>query len=352
MIYILPEIISKEAMYYKILPDLTMQYRHLKCDDNTAVSLVQTKRIDSNALPLLICMLNLLQAKSNNPVYLELSYNPRLLAYLETVGFFRELRKFNIIEYVQDYTNNLPNYNYNTNNKILSFTPRVDYYDTNEIEKQEIRDQLAQETRGMVSSLEIIKKIKNDQLWDVVCITITELVVNAKIYSGSMSYTYAQSKIAFTENRKGYLLCVVDVGKGFYASLTKKIEEGERYTQEDRNVFYHYAQTLGIDVMKELNFLSIMEAFYYSQTRTREMDLFVLKNLLAVSNANFRIHQKNMEVVFTAENCSKCMDRNILHCVECIWGRRNEKNAPIKTYPIVMAGVHIEVEFIQEKKNV
>ena len=163
-----------------------------------------------------------------------------------------------------------------------------------------------------------------------------------------MSYTYIQSGIRFRDNRKGYLLSVVDVGRGFYVSLEEKISKDEEYTQEEREAFYQYANDLGIDKLNELNFLSIMEALYYSEKMDRAMNLFKMKNLLAISNANFRIHQRDKEIVFTADNCSKCEDRGILHCVKCVWGKKDYNKPPIRTYPVAMAGVHIEVEFIEE----
>lgn len=353
MIYRLPEIINKDAIYYQILPDLTKQYRYLKKGEYTAVSFVQVKRINSNALPLFMGMLNLLQNKSDNPVYLELTYNPRFLAFLDTIGFFDELSEYGIIDYDKNYIGGFSDYHYSKDNKILLHTPIKDYENYNEKEKQEIRDDLAQKMRGYLSHSLIFKVIaQNDELWDVTLVTFTELIVNAIIHSGSISYTYMQSRIAFNKYKEGYLLSVVDVGKGFYASLTEKIENNEGYTQEDRNFFYRYAYKMGIDITKELNFLSIMEALYYSQTKTRYMDLFNLKNLLAISNTNFRIHQKNKEIVFTSAKCFNCIDRDILCCVKCIWKRRNNKNPSIRTYPVAMAGVHIEVEFIQEKKDV
>lgn len=349
MIYKLPEIISKETIFSQILPDITNQYKKLKNNESINISLVQTERINSNAIPLFIGMLNLLQDKSGTPVFLELTYKPRLHAFLDTIGFFSQLYNYKIIDYDKDYVGGLSEYSYNKGNKILLNVPIKDYENKSEQEKQEIRDCLADQKRRELASSYIFKRMDNDQLWDVTLNTSVELIVNAIIYSGSLSYTYMQSGIAFSKDKKGYLLSVVDVGKGFYESLSEKIMNGENYTQAERNYFYQYALGIGINVREELNFLSIMEALYYSEKRSRAADLFELKKLLAVSDANFRIHQKNREVVFTHTNCFKCTNRSILCCVKCIWGRRNLKAPSIRTYPVAMAGVHIEVEFIQEK---
>ncbi len=352
MKYRLPEIISKNAIFYKILPELTKQYKNLNENESISISFVLTKRINSNALPLLAGMLNLLQDKSGTPVYLELAYNPSILAFLDTIGFFSKLSDFGIIEYDKDYVGGLSEYSYNTNNKILLYIPIKNYEDKLEREKQEIRDVLADKIRRDLAYSYVFKRIHNDQLWEVTLTASVELIVNAIIHSGSISYAYMQSGISFSESKKGYLLSIVDVGIGFFASLSKKIEKNENYTQSERDFFYEYAAKIGINLKEELNYLSIMEALYYSEKKAREMDLFKLKNILAISNTNFRIHQKNKEIVFTSEYCFKCTNRSILQCVKCVWERRNLKTPPIRTYPARMAGVHIEIEFIQEKKDV
>ena len=237
-----------------------------------------------------------------------------------------------------------------------TYLPIPYFEEKNEEEKRNIRDSLAEKVRGELCCKDFFKKktspIDGDELWNTTLTASTELIVNAKIYSGSISYSYMQLGMRFSKNRKGYIFSIVDIGKGYYKSLGDKIEKGGAYTEQAREYFYRYAENLGIDVVKEINFLSIMEALYYSQTISREMNLYKLKNLLAESNANFRIHQKNREVAFTSAYCSKCLDRDILCCLECVWKRKNSDKSPYKAYPIAMAGIHIEIEFVQEKKYV
>ncbi len=356
MIYRLPTVISKESIYYKILPDMTEEYRYLKKGEDIVVSLIYTEVIYSNAVPLFAAMLTLLKNKIKAPIYLEMAYSPKLLGFLSTIDFFNILYHSKIIDYDKEYLFNIRNYNCNKENKILTYSP-VDYNEkNNEKEKIKVRDLLAELTRRDLIGTTLFKKetscIDNDELWQATMTAATELIVNARIYSGSKSYYYVQSNIRLSDNKRGYLMSIVDVGSGYYTSLGEKIKNGVEYTQEDRDKFYKCAQKLGICLKEEINFLSIMEALYYSETRSREMDLYKLKQILAHSHTNFRIHQKNREVVFGSEKCYKCNNKKILQCLECIWKRRNQKNAPIKRYPIAMAGIHIEIEFIQEKKNV
>lgn len=220
MIYRLPEHISKETFYNKILPDLTKWYKDLKKGAKTEVSLVETKIINSNALPLLAGMLNLLQNKSQNPVFVELAYNPRLLAFLDTVGFFEELFRYRIIEYDEEYIGDLWDYHYNRENKLWTYLPIFYFENLFKEEKQNIRDSLAEKVRGDLCCKYFFRRettpIEGDELWNTVLISCTELIVNAVIYSGSISYSYMQSGMMFNKNRKGYILSIVDVGKGYY----------------------------------------------------------------------------------------------------------------------------------------
>lgn len=326
------------------------------------MSLVQTTRIDANAIPLFMGMLNILYKKTENPVYLELAYGSDLIGFLDTISFFNILnyKGLGIIDYDEDCVGGYP--------KMQTSLHKVDYrypimdYENMPIEKkEEIRDCLSEKlkyevTAKFIDVLNCQGIIKSDEERDVLSKTITEILLNSQLYSLNMSYIYLQNGIIFNNKKKGYVLTVADIGKSFYESLSKKIENEDVYSQEDRKKFYQYAKSLGINLKEEINFLSIMEALYYSQyyskVKNRAMNLYGLKNLLAISHANLRIHQSNREVVFTYNKCHACKDRDIMHCVKCLWQRNNkddQKFSPIKTYPIAMAGVHIDVEFILEK---
>lgn len=360
MIYKLPHIISKKAIYNQVLPDLTKQYRCLKKGDETEVSLVQTARIDANAIPLFMGMLNLLSMKTGNPVYLELTYGSSVVGFLDTIGFFYKMKNLGFIEYDEDcvggYTQKEA-----TLHRVEERYPIMDYEDRPKEEKEEIRDVLAEKLKYEVVAkfVNVLARqgiIRSDEEIDVLSATITEILLNSELYSLNMSYIYLQDGIIFNNKKKGYILSVADIGKSFYESLSKKIEKQEVYSQEQRDDFYRYAKKLGINLKEEIHFLSIMEALYYSQhyseTNHREMNLYRLKNLLATSHANLRIHQRNREVVFTYNKCNGCKNRDITHCLKCLWQRNNkddQKFSPIKTYPVAMVGVHIDVEFILEK---
>ena len=360
MIYKLPHIISKNAIYNQILPELTELYRYLKKGDKTAMSLVQTSRIDANAIPLFMGMLNILSIKTGNPVYLELTYGSDLIGFLDSIGFFYEMSKLGIIEYDEDCLGGYIKKGIILH-KVDKRFPIMEYEDMLEEEKQETRDCLSEKLKYEVTAkfVNVLVRqgiIKSDEERDILSTTITEILLNSELYSLNMSYIYLQNGIIFDHNKKGYILTVADIGKSFYDSLSKKIEKGKAYRQDQRDDFYQYAKNLGINLKEEINFLSIMEALYYSQCYSklnhRLMNLYRLKNLLAISHANLRIHQRNREVVFTYNMCHDCKDRDIMNCVKCLWQRNkkdNQKFSPIKTYPVIMAGVHIDVEFILER---
>lgn len=216
MIYKLPYIISKKAIYNQILPELTERYRGLKKGDETAVSLVQTTRIDANAIPLFMGMLNILCIKTGNPVYLELTYSSDLIGFLDTIGFFYKMKELGIIEYDEDCVGG-----YTKKETILHKVdvrfPIMDYEDRPKEEKEEIRDGLSETLKYEVTAkfVNVLSRqgiIKSDEERDVLSITITEILLNSELYSLNMSYIYLQDGIVFNNKKKGYILTVADVG--------------------------------------------------------------------------------------------------------------------------------------------
>ena len=358
-IYRLPVIISIDTIYKDILPNLSKKYRNLGKGEQTEVSLIQTDRIDSNAIPTFVGILNILKNKSGLPVYLELVYNVRLLCFLDSIGFFRILSELEIIVYDKNYIGGFDGYNFNNNHKIYSCFPILDYENKPVKEKMYIRDVLSERLKYEVMSKYIALVRKKHKLSDgdeyLLLTAISEIILNAQIYSTSMCYTYMQSGIKVSNKKKKILLSIVDIGKGFKNSLDNKIKTGE-YNKEDREKFHSYINELKIDFIRERHFISIMEALYYSELQPRKMNLYNLKKLLANSHANFRIFYKNRQVVFTSDRCYSCKDKKIFNCIHCLWkAKQNSKTmqqSPIKEYPLALAGVHIDIEFIMEESNV
>lgn len=358
-IYRLPVVISIETIYNKILPDLSKKYRNLEKGKQTEISLIQTNRIDSNAIPTFVGILNILKNKSGIPVYLELVYNVRLLSFLDSIGFFRILSKLEIIVYDEDYIGGFENYKFNNNHKLYPYFPILDYESKPLIEKMDIRDRLSERLKYEVMSKYITLVREKHRLSDgdeyLLLTAITETILNSQLYSSSMCYTYMQSGIKLNDKKKKILLSIVDVGKGFKNSLDDKSKNGE-YSKEDRIKFYEYVNELGIDVIRERHFISIMEALYYSEIQPRKMNLYNLKKLLSNSCANLRIYYKNRQVVFTYDRCHSCMNRRIFNCLNCLWKAKQDskikQHSPIKEYPVVLAGVHIDIEFVMEEEDV
>jgi hypothetical protein len=363
--YNLPEKLTKDSFWFEVLPELSKIYRNLKQGDKTEISMIYTNKIYSNAVVLLACMLTILSGKSKNPVYIQIANRIEFLAVIDEIGILTQLENLGIVTFEHELYGGFSGIHVDNNYKILNYMP-VREYDEFPIEKQlEIRYGKNSEVREKLLSGSFFgmneTPIKNDELWKTTWDTATELIVNAIIYSKSISYAYMQTGVRFNDNKLGYLLAIGDVGRGYYDSLTSKINTpcelddinsdltNFKYTVEDRKRFYNKAVELGIDISKEKNFLSMMEALYYSETKSQKMDLYSLKNILSISNANFRIQQGNREVVFTSNKCKNCTKKDTFSCLECVWKSGREcKNSPLRSFPFGMAGVHIEIEFIQE----
>lgn len=355
MLYKMPAIVSINAIYNVILRDINNMYRGRNKDEQIIISLVDTIRIDSNALLIFVGLLNKLSNKCNKPIFLELLYKPKLLGFLDSVRFFEILSKLRIIEYDKELIGGFSSYHFNEIHKIHFHSPIMEYEKKSEIEKLLIRDEQGKILRMHVQSKYInsIRKFRlSDQEKYIIEMAISEIILNAQIYSGSYCFEYLQTGIKFQNNKKGILFSVVDVGKGFKNSLIEKLEIGQ-YCFADKSKFERAVDEIGIDRKQFGDYLTIMEALYFSQIQPREVNLYNLKNELIYNHANFRIHFNTTQISFAYKTCYKCTSRDILNCLSCAYKntitQQNLSKRPIKIYPTALSGVHIEMEFILEE---
>lgn len=353
---------------------MSEQYRYAKKGDAACISLERTVTINSDAIPLLCCVLNTMYKFHNHPIYLEINYNRRLQLFLNKINFYHTMSSLGFIQYDEDQLGGFSDLkerkndknddrdkdekklDYNDKHKIQCFDPFLEYNSLKSEEKEQIRDVLAEQIKyGVVSDyINILSdKISGDEDILFIKTMITEIVLNSQLYSGSKCYIYLQSGIKIMEQRTRLLLSVADIGKGFMKSLDDKIREGT-YSLEDRNIFYDLAERLRINKSSCKDFLAIMEALYFSQQQTREMNLYRLKNLLANRGATFKIHNNCTQVKFTYKRCKKCTDRNILHCMECIWTTSRtvaSDYSPVQWNMRPLAGVHIDIQIEFDAKK-
>lgn len=357
MKYFLPKIISVNSIYNVILPYLSKEYLKIKREENVSLSMIYTERIDSNAIPLFMCILNILWNYHRRPVDLELAYNPRLLYFLDKIRFFRWGSQLDLIQYDDELIGGFSDYiskEYNDRHKILTYWPDTNYPVLPPEEKQHVRDQLSQELKYEIYEyIHLVANAHNlsDEDFEILRTTTSEIILNARLYSKSMCYVYVQSGIRIAADKKKILLSIADIGEGFNRSLAAQIRENRTYSIEEHNRFCSRAKEIGLTEKENKDYLAIMEALYYSQLQPREMNLFRLKNLLAKKHANFKIHNNRTQVVFTYERCGLCKDRNIFNCMNCLISNKNEgdeQKLPVKKYQKSLVGVHIDVEFITE----
>lgn len=360
MKYFLPEIVSFNSVYNVILPDLSERYLSIKRDENVTLSLIYTERIDSNAIPLFMCILNILWNYHQQPVDLELVYNPRLLYFLDRIDFFRWGSQLNLIRYDEDLIGGFGDYikdkRYRTENshKILAYWPKISYLSLPPQEKQNMRDKLTEELKyEMFDYVKLIALSHNlsDGNFEILRTATSEIILNAILYSQSMCYVYVQSGIKISAHEKKILISVVDIGEGFRRSLDNQLKEGLTYNISLHNNFCGRARKIGIAAQENKDYLSIMEALYYSELQDRDMNLYHLKNMLADNHANLRIHYNTTQIVFTYTRCSRCGHRGIFNCMNCLMDKRilhDEQKSPVKIFKKPLAGVHIDVEFITE----
>lgn len=357
MKYFLPKIISVNSIYNEILPYLSKEYLKITREEDVSFSLIYTERIDSNAIPLFMCILNILWNYHHRPVDLELIYNPRLLLFLDKIHFFRWGSQLDLISYDDELIGGFSDYTHKKNNnqhKILTYWPDTSYPILPAEEKQNVRDKLSEELKYEIYEyVKLVADVHNlsDEDFEILRTTTSEIILNAQLYSKSMCYVYVQSGIRIATDKKKILLSIADIGEGFKRSVAAQIRESRTYTLEDHNRFCNRAKEIGLTEKENKDYLAIMEALYYSQLQPRKINLFRLKNLLAKKHANLKIHNNSTQVIFTYGRCGSCKDRNIFNCMNCLISNKNqqdEQKLAVKKYLKPLVGVHIDVEFITE----
>lgn len=357
MKYFLPKTISVSSIYNEILPYLSKEYLQIKKEENVSLSMIYTERIDSNAIPLLMCILNILWNYHHHPVDLELAYTPRLLYFLDKIQFFRWGSQLDLISYDNDLIGGFSDYihkEYNGQHKILTFWPDTDYSVLLPENKQEERDRLSEDLKYEIYEyIHMVARAHHlsDEDFEILRITTSELILNAQLYSKSMCYVYVQSGIRIASDKKMILLSIADIGEGFNKSMSAQIRENRSYSIEEHNRFFSRARDLGINEIEYRDYLAIMEALFYSQLQPRAINLYRLKNLLAKKHANLKIHNNSTQIVFTYDRCGICKNRDIFNCMDCLISNKNPRDkqkSAVKKYQKPLAGVHIDIEFITE----
>ncbi|AIF53525.1 hypothetical protein [Pelosinus sp. UFO1] len=335
--------ITSYNFYNKFLQELSSFYKTNGGRIAPNLSLEKVEWMDTLVIPNILSLGLYLSKFHHSQIPLQISWNPRILFFLNEIGFFKIVQsKFSVYEIDERFLGGFPvDKQYRDKHKLQYYLPLADYYNKKLEDQEFYRNELFEKMRfgkvlndykdviedqGSLDSQEVKKTL------DV----LTELICNSILYSGTECFAFMQT------NKYGSKISLSDYGIGFRKSLERK---NIKLKVLEAN-YKIYSQKTGIDLE---DFLVIMDVLSYSKSKERE-NLWELKNIITKNNGILRIHYQSAQVIFTHNKCKNC-EEDIKKCLDCLLetADRDPQYSSARFFKTKFPGVHVEVEFTRQE---
>lgn len=328
------------SFYNSLLPNLSAYYREYPGRESLpTISFENVEWLDPLIIPNIIGAGIVLKKYHRRPIPLKLVWNPRLLYFLNEIGFFQVIDNpiLQIYDYNKDYVGGFPSdKKYRDKHKLHYYFPDMNYYKIPTNQQATYRNNMFEQLRynhipndyrevigdqGALTSTEINRALN----------VLTEIICNSVLYSESECFSFIQT------NAYGTSLSISDCGIGFKGSFDKKKIDLPLYRELKEKV----SSRINRDAS---DFLIILDVLDYSKRQERE-NLWDLKNLVIKNHGKLRIHYNSTQLVFTHNRCSGC-SKEIKECMECHLSTKDwdPQYASLRFFSSKYSGVHIEVE--------
>lgn len=370
--------ITSFVFYTQVFKALREHYKRNGVVVAPVFSFIYVDRFDPLVVPNLISLGFILYSIHKKPTQLDI-VNTNAIKFLDDGWFFKAVGKrmvygeeftneFKIRQIIKqetgyeiyDYEHQMLGF-YNNEHVSIPFNPdhKVYVYPDESFlyYNKFIQDDVSEEDLGLIRSdkyHELMPSIKkrywnvlktlNDDNKRTVLESITEIITNAVLYSGSPCSAMLQTKNNETK------ISISDCGVGFEYSFEKK---KQKFGKEYKNVFNEF----GIEEqVKYKNFLYIFETINYSKIKSVARDnLFTLLEIVLKKKENknidegtIRIHYNDTQIIMTSRKCSNCDKFGPPECARCLLSHYNPGNEASKSnlrfFDSIYRGVHIEVE--------
>lgn len=367
------------SFYNNLLEQLTDHYS--RTPEKPILSFEELEWIEPSVLPNLVGLGLYLKQYHNEMIELRLKYNPKLLKYLEDVGFFNLIGErtqstpeaLEIFAFNKDYLGGYSVYDIKetrVDHKIRCYTPRTKYFEIkNKVDKEIFRDELIEELESFVlrthfSEVLYDKEITGENI-DETYERLAEPISNGMLHSGSHTIVMMQTTKFNTK------ISISDVGKGFEKSFIEKDIAFDLI--EFVNAKHIYQNSLH-------DFYMIQQILLYSMTKTRKGFLDFIIDVVIINNGTVRIHYNSTQIVLTTafinelsviqerrdkiltfklnnpnlntgdvyENLYKDSLEAIVNLGVKIKGKYKSdlKRSPLRLYKVKLQGIHIEIDLI------
>lgn len=328
---ILPVKVTNEVIFGEVLSQFRNYYKHER-KEGIEISFQGVESIGTLSIPNLLVLLDILK-RLEHEIYIELEYNPRLLAFLYHINFFYYIDMLGLARYDRDYIGGFGQYidkTYRKEHCLHIYKPNLNYYKYNSNDREIVRTSLYQQLvtdiipndyaevlsdRGMLNSIEIRECIE----------ILSEAIANSILYSRSYTYAFLQT------DRFKTSIGVSDSGIGFQKSLALREYDTTCFKYKGLNDSYN-------------DFLAIMKALKYSEEKKRK-NLWRLKKVITSKGGTLRIHNRTTQIIFTGNKCGRCEKECVEECFECMLDSNQNSIYPnLRIFEAGLSGVHIEIQ--------
>jgi len=365
--------------FYSILLNQLSEY-YSKNKIKPILSIEKLDWIEPSALPNLVCLGLYLKHHHKEMIEFRISYNPRLLHYLEHVGFFKLIGKtspanpdaLEIFDYDDRYIGGFSSYNIKDirkEHKIRSYLPEINYSKiTDHKDKEVFRDKLLERLETYILPEHFYnimqdKELTRENIYDTFE-RLAEPISNGILHSKSPTIVMIQTSKYSTK------ISISDAGIGFENSyLEKKLK-------------FDF-----IDILKERktykvalhDFYFIQQILFYSICKIREGLLDFIIDVILKNNGTVRIHYNSTQLIITTaylhhlsllskirEEINKYLISNKIEILNkdhflfkeafdaiAVLGeiiqsnyKSNHKISPLRLYDVIFKGIHIEIDLI------
>lgn len=317
-------------------------------EEPPVLSITKMEWIDSNVLPLLISVGLVMKRFYKKPIPIEMIYEPRIIAYLDTTLFFFYGKHLQIFDFDEEYVGGYnETYHFNDNYRLMKNPALYGYYEKADVERLEmkylVQDQLEKiDIRRVFGPLLAKTMVKDSIEFEDSLREIAEIVSNAQLYSEDVSFVCVQAL------KKGISISISDTGIGITGSLKKKGELFDKEIMEEMNVKSEESASEALT-----DFLGLFTVLKKSESDKRTINLWGLKRHVTQHQGTMRIHTNRIQVLFTSGKCGKCQKNSSIMCMRCILKRFSSDYSisPLRIYREKFKGVHIEIDFVGDDKG-
>ncbi|MFH1119503.1 MAG: hypothetical protein V1775_06735 [Bacteroidota bacterium] len=366
------------SFFSKLLPELANHYS--KNTTKPVLSIEKLDWIEPSSLPNIVSLGLYLKNYHAEPIELKLDYNPKLLYYLEHVGFLKLIgmksqtnnEALEIFNYEDKYIGGFSSYNIKEirkEHKIRCYQPILEYSMIDSIPKKEkYRDKLIEKLESYILPDQFYtilqdKELTRENIYNTFE-RLAEPISNGILHSKSPTTVMVQTTKYRTK------ISISDAGIGFENSLTEK------------NIKLDFIEDLklrNIYVKSLHDFYIIQQILFYSMCKVREGLFDFIVDVITINNGTVRIHYNSTQIILTTAyiddisnlgeirkevlNNLMLTKTNSLDTENSLYGKCNEaililgrkiqnnfksnlSISPLRLYNINFKGVHIEIDLI------